>query len=164
LAFCGSRAVYTIDSAESSFLDRENEFTDVAQQYENFGGSFCSNGNDSYLVNGDFFNFKAHRFFVGGGPLGEDREVTYEELLQNVFLANEKFTYYKKFLEDFPFIECMLGVTTGKFTGTEFLLPFNGDPSRDGFLYVSKGSPVLAEYQGLRQLNRDWYVVKTKAP
>lgn len=146
-----NRSCYTIESTTPLFEEKLSEFTEVAEKFGNeFLGSFCKR-DDTYRVKGDYFNLAKNTYLIGGGPLGGSREVTYDELLQNVHLTDEQFNYYKDFLDRTPYIQCIDFLLINKFTGIEFHLPYSGlHDVQQGFVYTFRGSPQPQEYGKLQ--------------
>jgi len=151
---------YSAESTKPMFDAQISEFTEIAQLFGQRGpGNFCK-VNNGYDVNGDFFNVKQNAYFIGGGPLGDDTETTYEKLLQNVSLTDSQFHYFKDFLDKTPFVECLeVRMTSSGFTGVEFQLPYpNANVSQKGFLYVVRGNPNDVKYSDVQKLDTEkWY-------
>ena len=152
------------DFAQSKaiFLDKIAIFSATAKEYQKFGpGTFCRATN-GYEVNGDFFNIKANKFFVGGGPVGGDTETTYENLLKNVGLTNEQFKYFKNFLDQNDFVRCIYAVRTSSFNAVEFQLSYNTiDSTYYSFLYTED---IFNQqiYSSVETLSNQWYFIKSK--
>lgn len=154
---------YTLEEVTPIFQSELDSFTEVANRIGSEGPtSFCKYSG-IYNVEGRTFDLKGGQFFTSSGPLGGGEKVSYEELLQNAHLTNGQFEFYRNFLDEHSFVECIDTTITGTFTAVEFHLPyltkFDTSKSKQGFLYAFKGSPDAQRYNALENLEApNWYV------
>ena len=102
--------------------------------------TFCSDGTNQYIVNGDVYDLKNNEYFESHTMGGYHRG--FNELLVFDHLNLENFYYYKNFLDKYDFISCIkndLNLKANKNFLPLYAIKFNVT-NQSGYIYISDGS------------------------